>query len=176
MVTISKISFLKGLLTTAPSSPPPPSIPDTRITPNPPVPQGPQFSRSVVSDSLRPHELQHARPPSCQYPFPSGHVSSLEVKQVFCYFLISVSNHWEQSKSLGNWQFSWRSREEQNQKESWLASARILWWSAKTHGATWDNNMGWFLSVDRDKGSTRTLTALWCCEKGATLVSEQLQG
>ena len=26
-----------------------------------------QFSRSVVSDSLRPHELQHARPPCCQY-------------------------------------------------------------------------------------------------------------
>ena len=28
-----------------------------------------QFSRSVISDSLRPHELQHARP-SCPLPFP----------------------------------------------------------------------------------------------------------
>ena len=28
-----------------------------------------QFSRSVVSDSLRPHELQHARPP-CPSPLP----------------------------------------------------------------------------------------------------------
>ena len=28
-----------------------------------------QFSRSVVSDSLRPHELQHARPP-CPSPAP----------------------------------------------------------------------------------------------------------
>ena len=28
-----------------------------------------QFSRSVVSDSLRPHELQHARPP-CPSPTP----------------------------------------------------------------------------------------------------------
>ena len=32
-----------------------------------------QFSRSVVSDSLRPHELQHARPP---YPSPSPGVHS----------------------------------------------------------------------------------------------------
>ena len=31
-----------------------------------------QFSRSVVSDSLRPHELQHARPP-CQSPTPGVH-------------------------------------------------------------------------------------------------------
>ena len=29
-----------------------------------------QFSRSVVSDSLRPHESQHARPP-CPSPTPS---------------------------------------------------------------------------------------------------------
>ena len=32
-----------------------------------------QFSRSVVSDSLRPHELQHARPP---YPSPTPRVHS----------------------------------------------------------------------------------------------------
>jgi len=31
-----------------------------------------QFSRSVVSDSLRPHGLQHARPP-CQSPTPRVH-------------------------------------------------------------------------------------------------------
>ena len=31
-----------------------------------------QFSRSVVSDSLRPHELQHARPP-CPSPTPRFH-------------------------------------------------------------------------------------------------------
>ena len=31
-----------------------------------------QFSRSVVSDSLRPHELQHARPP-CPSPTPRIH-------------------------------------------------------------------------------------------------------
>ena len=31
-----------------------------------------QFGRSVVSDSLRPHELQHARPP-CPSPTPRVH-------------------------------------------------------------------------------------------------------
>ena len=35
-----------------------------------------QFSRSVVSDSLRPHELQHARPP-CPSPTPGVHSNSL---------------------------------------------------------------------------------------------------
>ena len=34
-----------------------------------------QFSCSVVSDSLRPHESQHARPP-CPSPSPGGHSDS----------------------------------------------------------------------------------------------------
>ena len=34
-----------------------------------------QFSCSVVSDSLRPHELQHARPP-CPLPSPGVHSNS----------------------------------------------------------------------------------------------------
>ena len=34
-----------------------------------------QFSRSVVSDSLRPHESQHARPP-CSSPSPRVHSDS----------------------------------------------------------------------------------------------------
>ena len=34
-----------------------------------------QFSRSVVSDSLRPHESQHARPP-CPLPTPRVHSDS----------------------------------------------------------------------------------------------------
>ena len=34
-----------------------------------------QFSHSVVSDSLRPHELQHARPPSPS-PTPGVHSNS----------------------------------------------------------------------------------------------------
>ena len=34
-----------------------------------------QISRSVMSDSLRPHELQHARPP-CPSPTPGVHSDS----------------------------------------------------------------------------------------------------
>ena len=34
-----------------------------------------QISRSVVSESLRPHELQHARPP-CPSPTPGVHLDS----------------------------------------------------------------------------------------------------
>ena len=36
-----------------------------------------QFSCSVVSDSLRPHELQHARPP-CPSPTPGVHPNSCQ--------------------------------------------------------------------------------------------------
>ena len=36
-----------------------------------------QFSRSVVSNSLRPHESQHARPP-CPSPTPGVHLDSIE--------------------------------------------------------------------------------------------------
>ena len=37
--------------------------------------QGVQFSRSVVSDSLKPHESQHTRPP-CPSPTPGVHSDS----------------------------------------------------------------------------------------------------
>ena len=39
-----------------------------------------QFSRSVVSDSLRPHESQHARPP-CPSPSPGVHSDSCPLSQ-----------------------------------------------------------------------------------------------
>ena len=39
-----------------------------------------QFSRSVVSDSLRPHEYQHARPP-CPSPTPGVHSDSRPLSQ-----------------------------------------------------------------------------------------------
>ena len=39
-----------------------------------------QFSRSVVSDSLRPHESQHARPP-CPSPTPGVHPNSRPLSQ-----------------------------------------------------------------------------------------------
>ena len=48
-----------------------------------------QFSRSVVSDSLRPHELQHARPP-CPSPTPGVH-SNLRPSSRWCHPAISSS-------------------------------------------------------------------------------------
>ena len=40
-----------------------------------------QFSRSVVSDSLRPHESQHARPP-CPSPTPGVHSDSMSIESM----------------------------------------------------------------------------------------------
>ena len=48
-----------------------------------------QFSRSVMSDSLRPHELQHARP-SCPSPTPIVHSNSSPSSQ-WCHPAISFS-------------------------------------------------------------------------------------
>ena len=48
-----------------------------------------QFSRSVVSNSLGPHELQHARPP-CQSPTP-GVYSNLCPSSRWCHPAISYS-------------------------------------------------------------------------------------
>jgi len=48
-----------------------------------------QFSPSVVSDSLRPHELQHARPP-CPSPTPGVHSDSRPSSQ-WCHPAISSS-------------------------------------------------------------------------------------
>ena len=48
-----------------------------------------QFSRSVVSDSLRPHESQHSRPP-CPSPTPGVHPNSCPLSQ-WCHPAISSS-------------------------------------------------------------------------------------
>ena len=48
-----------------------------------------QFSRSVVSDSLRPHELQHARPP-CPSPTPGVHPNSCP-SSLWCHPAVSSS-------------------------------------------------------------------------------------
>ena len=47
------------------------------------------FSRSVVSDSLRPHESQHARPP-CPSPTPGVHSNSCPLSR-WCHPAISSS-------------------------------------------------------------------------------------
>ena len=48
-----------------------------------------QFSHSVVSDSLKPHELQHARPP-CPSPTPGVHSNSCPSSR-WCHPVISSS-------------------------------------------------------------------------------------
>ena len=55
------------------------------IQPDPSV----QFSRSVMSNSLRPHESQHARPP-CISPFPGVHSNSCPSSR-WCHPAISSS-------------------------------------------------------------------------------------
>ena len=51
--------------------------------------QSVQFSHSVLSDSLRPHELQHARPP-CPSPTPRVHSNSRPPSR-WCHPAISSS-------------------------------------------------------------------------------------
>ena len=53
------------------------------------LPSSVQFSRSVVSDSLRPHESQHARPPYPS-PAPGVHLNSRPSSQ-WCHPAISSS-------------------------------------------------------------------------------------
>ena len=48
-----------------------------------------QFSRSVASDSLQPHDSQHARPP-CPSPTPGVHSNSRPLSQ-WCHSAISSS-------------------------------------------------------------------------------------
>ena len=48
-----------------------------------------QFSRSVMSDSLQPYELQHARPP-CPWPTPGVYPNSCPLSQ-WCHLTISSS-------------------------------------------------------------------------------------
>ena len=48
-----------------------------------------QFSRSVMSNSLRPHELQHARPP-CPSPTPGVHPNSCPLSR-WCHPAIASS-------------------------------------------------------------------------------------
>ena len=56
---------------------------------NPMFPSSVQFSRLVMSDSLRPHEPQHARPP-CPSPTPGVHPNPCPSSQ-WCHPTISSS-------------------------------------------------------------------------------------
>ena len=60
-----------------------------------------QFSRSVVSDSLRPHELQHAMPP-CPSPTPRVHPNSCPLT-ISSSVIPFSSCHLSQHQSLFQW-------------------------------------------------------------------------
>ena len=53
------------------------------------IPHFIQFSRSVMSNFLRPHELQHTRPP-CPSPTPRAYANSCSLSQ-WCHLTISSS-------------------------------------------------------------------------------------
>ena len=57
-----------------------------------------QFSHSVVSDSLRPHESQHARPPSSQWCSPA--ISSSVVPFSSCLQSLPASESFPMSQHL----------------------------------------------------------------------------
>ena len=66
-----------------------------------------QFSRSVVSDSLWPHESQHARPP-CPSPTPRVHSDSLAKCKLKPW---DIAHLLECLKEKKNWQgFSWNTQ------------------------------------------------------------------
>ena len=85
-----------------------------------------QFSRSVVSDSLRPHESQHARPP-CPSPTPGVHSDSRPTSQ-WCNPAISSSVIPFSScpKSLPAWVFSNESTLRMRWPKYWSFSFSII--------------------------------------------------
>ena len=72
-------------------------------------PSSVQFSHSVVSDSLQPHGLQHARPP-CPSPTPRVYSNSCPLSQ-WCHPTISssvipFSSHFQSFPASGSFQMS----------------------------------------------------------------------
>ena len=68
-----------------------------------------QFSHSVVSDLLRPHDLQHTRPP-CPWPTPRGYSNSC-TSRWWCHPTISssvipFSSHFQCFPASGSFQMS----------------------------------------------------------------------
>ena len=68
-----------------------------------------QFSRSVVSNSLRPHGLQHTRPP-CPSPTPGAYSDSCPLSR-WCHpttssFVIPYSSHLQSFLASGSFQMS----------------------------------------------------------------------
>ena len=68
-----------------------------------------QFSRSVVSNSLQPHEPQHARPP-CSSPTPGIYSNSCPLSQwchpTISFSVIPFSSHFQSFPASGSFQMS----------------------------------------------------------------------
>ena len=69
-----------------------------------------QFSRSVVSDTLRPHGLQHARFP-CLSPTPGAYSNSCPLHQschpTISFSVIPFSSHLQSFPASGSFPMSW---------------------------------------------------------------------
>ena len=100
-----------------------------------------QFSRSVVSDSLPPHESQHARPP-CPSPFPGVHSNSRPLSQ-WCHPAISSSVVPFSScpQSLPAWIFSNESTLPTRWPKYWSFSFSII--PSKEHPGLISFRMDW---------------------------------
>ena len=108
-VTISSRDLIKpGIESTSPVSPAlqvdsllsePPEKPFSSV----------QFNHSVVSDSLWPHELQHARPP-CSSPTPKAYSNSCPLSQWYHLTIsssvIPFSSHLQSFPPTGSFQMS----------------------------------------------------------------------
>ena len=68
-----------------------------------------QFSHSAVSDSLRPHELQHARP-LCKSPTPGAYPNSCSLSQwchpTISFSVVPFSSHLQSFPASGSFQMS----------------------------------------------------------------------
>ena len=93
LTNVSMRAFLRCLPFPSPGDLPDPGIklwsPALQVDSLPSEPSSVQFSRSVVSNSLRPHGLQHARPP-CPSPTPRVHSNSCPLSQ-WCHPVILSS-------------------------------------------------------------------------------------
>ena len=82
-------ALLQGIFQTQGFEPGSPALQADPFTTKPPGYQSVQFSGSVVSDSLRPHEWRHTRPP-CPSPTPGVHSDS-RPSSPWCHPAISSS-------------------------------------------------------------------------------------
>ena len=109
-----------------------------------------QFSRTIVSDSLRPHESQHARPP-CPSPTPGAYSNSCLLSR-WCHTTISssiipFSSHLQSFPASASkesilctrwpkyWSFSFSIS--LSNEYSGLISFRMDWFAGSRHIAYW---------------------------------------